>query len=348
MKTNLLLLVATCLTVTACGKITSSMDAVSSMNGKMDATNNGMSSMNGKMDITNKGMNETNEHMKSMLAAMGETNGKMDITNGSMSKTNKAIHNQTLGVALDMMIKPDNTKYVTLDSTVPTSMMVPGKIFAEEATQEEIALLVTMNVLEINTAQPDSKLMDAVKGDFPDAVKNSDDTDKWVKFMVSQIVAGLAPQATIEDMVKTQITNAGFLEAAAYQTLSMRHFFISNYILDNNLLAQKLDAPGMFEEALRYISELKYIEELPFKANIKVELTGFFDVSKRGLNKTWTLGDSDVKKDYYAKLKADLTQLAPRYKNPTTPEDQKRMDAIKKQIDDGIAGTATVTATVQP
>ena len=338
MKTNLLLLIATCLTVTACGKITASMDAVSSMNGKMDETNQSMKAMLGKMDTTNAGMDKTNAGMDRTNAGMDKSIVGITRSNVGMDKTNASIHKQTLGVALDMMLKPDNTKYVTLDSIVPTSMMVPGKIFAEEATQEEIALLVTADILEINTAQPDSALLDPKTNDFPDGIKNGDDTSKWVKFTSAQIIAGFAPQATIEDMVKVQITDAGPLENAAYETLYMRHFFIATYLLDSNILAQKLDSPGMFEEALKYIGQLKYIEQLSFKANLKVQLAGFFDAGKRGLNKTWSLGNADVKKDYYAKLKADLTQLSSRFKNTTTPEDAARMAAIKKQIDDGIAG----------
>jgi len=357
MKTNLLLLIAICLTATACGKITASMDAVSSMNGKMDETNQSMKAMLGKMDITNSKMDITNEGMNKTVAGMDKTNAGMDRTNAGMDKSNEGIkksndgvdktldtiHKQTLGVALDTMLKPDYTKYVSLDSTVPTSMMPSGKTFAEVATQEEIALLVTANILEINTAQPDSSLMvedPKVPGkkDFPASVKNADDTAKWVKFTATQIVAGFAPQATIEDMVKVQITNGGGLENAAYETLYMRHYFISTFILDNNILAQTLETPGMFEDALKYIAQLKYIEQLPFRDSINVQLTGFFDVGNRGLNKTWGLEKSDVKKDYYAKLKADLKQLSSRFKNPTTPEETARLASIKKQIDDGIAG----------
>ena len=48
-----------------------------------------------------------------------------------------------------------------------------------------------------------------------------------------------------------------------------------------------MEDPGMFEEALKQVGYLKYIERSSFAKQVQLQLTGFFDVAKVGIfNKT--------------------------------------------------------------
>ena len=159
-------------------------------NSKMDKTNVTMSGMSVKMDTTNSVMGGMSVKMETTNSVMSGMSGKMDETNGKMEKMVKAIHNQTLDVALTDILKPENTKYVNGMIPNPASMMVPGKIFAEEATADELVQFTYITLLEINSAQPDESLK--IK---PAAAAKVDDKVK----ADAAGVAGTPAKAKVED-----------------------------------------------------------------------------------------------------------------------------------------------------
>ena len=335
-------------------------------NSKMDKTNVTMSGMSVKMDTTNSVMGGMSVKMETTNSVMSGMSGKMDETNGKMEKMVKAIHNQTLDVALTDILKPENTKYVNGMIPNPASMMVPGKIFAEEATADELVQFTYITLLEINSAQPDESLkikpaaaakvddkvkadaagvagtpakakvedQDAPESDFSQETKDTVDSNKNIKLYMLQVVAGLTPQATVERMIQEQITSNGRYEASAYNFLALRHRFITDFMLEASLLEGRLNNPGMFEEALKYMGYLKFIEKLPFAKQIKVEVMGMFNFAR---NKTIDISKANVQK-YYAKLKTRLNQLRPEFVDSKDGTIANRMALIKTQIDAGVAG----------
>ena len=324
--------------------ITSNMrDKMGETNSKIDETNKTTktmaditSGMSDKMGETNKKIDETNQTTLKMAQITGVMSDKMTETNNKMDKTNKAIHNQTLDVALTDLLKPENTKYVNSAPPSPTSMMVPGKIFAEEATADELVQFTYVMLLEINSAVPAESKKDAATGDYTQAVKDQTDDDKNIKFYMLQVVAGMTPQATVEQMIKEQITASGRYEEAAYNFLALRHTFLTTFMLDSSLMGNPLVNPGMYEEALKYTGYVKFIEKLPFVKQVKVSTTGMFS-DKR--NVKIDLNKADVAKKYYAKLKKSLSQeLKPQFRDTKDSKTAERITAIKTEIEAGIAG----------
>jgi len=282
-----------CLLATACG----AQDAI-----------NSVIAMNKKMDQTN--------------TAIGQTNSKMDVTN-------LAIHNQTLAVALDQMMSPENTTNLF----PPTSMMAPGQVFANVATSDEIVQLVYVLLLDVNDKQPDPSLQipdKAHKGKmtWPDDVTAQWDHDKMAKLTALQVICGLMPDQTVQNIIDSQITAADRYQDTAYQVLMLRYLFIDSFMLTESLLSSKVDNPGVAEQGITYIEQLRFIEEQPFASSIKIATFGMLssddnlvaDLSPApGKDNSQTLATL-----LSSKVKSDMD---PKY---TTSTDGKLKDRVSK------------------
>ena len=273
--------------------------------------------------------------MNSVTTMDGKMDGVYHETKNANVNTDSmksSIHKQTLGVALDEMLKPENTKYISPDSTTPTAIMPAGKIFAEEATAEEIAELTETMMKDIASAQP----TDAEKASTPkDVLEKQYDKDKWAKFTILQVIAGLAPQATIEKMVQEQITNGGVYEDSAYTVLCLRHMFVNDYLLGEQLMSKPMTNPGKYEEALKDAGYLNYIEKLPFKASIQVKLIGMVNTD---YNVTIDLKDADVSKTYQKIAVRMKQELQDKYKNSKDGAVRARISTIQNQLNMGSSG----------
>lgn len=222
----------------------------------------GMIRMPDKMDQSNSNMND----MKS----------KMDVTNVKMDSTNQSIHKQTLLLALNDMLKPENSTYLY---PAPTGMMPGGETFAQEATAEELAKLGFLFLKEIDEVSPDDseKLAD---GTWPPVLVAKIDHDKVVKFVGLQVIMGFAPQKTVEELVQTQIVAGGRYRKATLALLMLRASFINDLLLQQSLLDYKLTEPGMIVEASNRAESLDYLARLSFKDEIKVKTLGMLDPSQ--------------------------------------------------------------------
>ena len=155
---------------------------------------------------------------------------------------NKATHLQTLAVALAEMTRPENTRVLS----PPSAMMPAGQIFASEATAEEIV-----------------KLAHAYLKD-----------DDEVRVAVVAVVSGLAPQETVDEIVRSQIESGGRYEEAAYAVLLMRYSFIHDVLLRDGVFARPLSSLGLLTEAVRLAELLHMIAALPFAEEMLARASG--------------------------------------------------------------------------
>ncbi|MBK8205104.1 MAG: hypothetical protein IPK68_23365 [Bdellovibrionales bacterium] len=201
---------------------------------------------------------------KKMPEKMDGTYAQIVKTNQEMGKTTDAIHKQILLLSLQDMLRPENSKYLL----PPTGMLAGGETFSKEATAEEMVKLAYVWLQEVIKAQPADL---ATLGEKGLAYLLH---EKMVKLTALQVIAGLAPQSTIESLVKEQILEGGRYEAAAYSVLMSRALFIKSFLLDESLMSgsEKLDNLGKLEEAIERTSQLDYLTRLQFASKICLEI----------------------------------------------------------------------------
>ena len=252
--------------------------------------------------------------------------------NTQVGEIKSSIHKQTLIVALEDMMRPDNTKYISPESIVPTALMPAGKIFADKATPEEMVSLVRTMMKDIASAQPS----DTEKASTPkDELERKYDHDKWIKLTILEVIVGLAPQQTIEQLIQDQITSSGPYEDSAYAVLCLRHQFINDYLLEEGLMSSPMTNFGMYEEALKYLSYLNYIEKLPFKNSVALHVTGMINPD---YNFDIDLTNEDVSKMYKTIDLRMKQELKDQFKNPTDETVRTRIAEITTQLRVGSAG----------
>ena len=283
-------------------KMDKSNNNMDGMKSKMDLSNNNMDGMKSKMDLSNENMAGMKAKMDLSNKNMADMKAKMDQTNLKMDATNHSIYKQTLLIALDDMLKKENSTHLT---PVPTGMMKGGETFAKETKEEDLVKLAFLYYKEINELQPDESFKDPKTGKFPEEILKSLDHQKAVKQTSLEVIAGLLSQPMVEEVVETEIIQGGRYEKSAYIILLLRSLFIRDVLLEQSLLSEGLSEIGMMKEALGYTENLEYIAKLPFKDKIRYKTIG---MSNPDLNVDLAL-DLDMK-DLWNKLKkAYDTQL---------------------------------------
>lgn len=262
---------------------------------------------------------------KDMPGKMDDTYGQIVKTNAEMEKTTDAIHKQTLLLALEEILKPENTKYLV----PPTGMLAAGEAFAEEATAEEIAKLTYVWLKEVRKGIPDNLSELDEKGLM--ALIH----EKLVKLTALQVITGLAPQETIEKLVQDQIYNGGRYEDTAYGVLMSRALFIKSFLLDETLMApdEKLNNLGKLEEAYDRTAQLDYLVRLPFAKKIALdvkvsEIDLEVEESLAGLGENLGLSFPTT---YWKRIQSALDkELEEKYLG--SPAARKRKDQLKKKV----------------
>ncbi len=363
---------------------TKALDATQSVPGKMDQTNEKMDTMVNKMDATNKGMKESNANMGTMIGEVKKTNSNMDTmvgevkktnggmetmvdevkktngnmdtmvdevkktnsnmdtmisevnkTNEGMAKTNLGIHRQTLQVSLADMLKEDNTRFLG----PPLAMMPGAQIFALEATPAELMQLVYVFLSFVEkTPQTDKD------GENPDSFNHA----KLVRLSAASVLAGLAPQATVDEIVKSQIIQGGAYQQAAVAMLMLRFQFIQQWIVKPKLEGtkfeqgkpvSKLTTPGMIAEVVQYAEALSAITDLPFASQIGIQITGLIgdDMSKEP--------DSDGKRKSLNERYSE--KLNPKYVNSDWKDLGKAIQALDPKYTDPKSDSAQFVSALQ-
>lgn len=262
---------------------------------------------------------------KKMPEKMDGTYAQIVKTNQEMGKTTDAIHKQILLLSLQDMLRPENSKYLL----PPMGMLAGGETFAKEATAEELVKLAYVWIQEVVKAQPEDLETLGEKG-LADLLH-----EKMVKLTALQVIAGLAPQATIESMVKDQILEGGRYEATTYSVLMSRALFIKSFLLDESLMSgsEKLDNLGKLEEATERTAQLDYLARLQFANKISLEIK----VSSVDLNISESLDKLDPSMGlrfpliYWKKIENYFnTSLKPEHTNNS--KNRERREKISQKI----------------
>ena len=283
------------------------------------------------LDAT-KSMNQTTSGMAQTTSGMAATtNGMAKTTAGMAISTDKmvnSVHNQTLGVAIEGMMKEENTLYLF----PPTGMLPFGQIFADEATALDLAKFTLVTMEDINDTHADG-VGPSATGTWPS--NDVLDRKKTVKLTILQVIAGLTPQATVDQMISDQVTGAGRYRTSVFDFLMLRAIFTDGIMLQESLYGKSMSDPGMFEEGLKYIGDREMITKLSFAKNLSVKVFGMnnkdnnFDLDLTGFEKTV--------KQRYQEMKDKLAQMDPMYTNSTDPAMVARIAKIKAMIEAGIA-----------
>jgi hypothetical protein len=229
-------------------------------------------------------------------------------TNDGMAKTNGAIHNQTLAVALAEMMKPENTEYF---SPAPLGMMPAGQVFANEATADDLIKIVYVELMDIDQSQPDDSLKDPATGTWTPALVKTVDHQKTAKLMAAMVIAGLAPQATIDQIIEQQINQGGRYEQTAYAVLMLRYAFVRDILLAGSLFEHPMTNPGELTEAANRADELESISSLPYVGKIKLKTNGMLSGDD---NADLTLDPADTLSAWKKIDGAFDTDLDPKYR----------------------------------
>ena len=105
------------------------------------------------------GISKSMDNISGNMDGLNNKIGSMVTDIGGMSKslsaTKDALHSQSLMLALNEILKPENTKYITLSSVNTIPMGAAAQAFANIATADELAGLAFLWISEINLSQVD-------------------------------------------------------------------------------------------------------------------------------------------------------------------------------------------------
>ena len=247
------------------------------------------------------GISKSMDNISGNMDGLNNKIGSMVTDIGGMSKslsaTKDALHSQSLMLALNEILKPENTKYITLSSVNTIPMGAAAQAFANIATADELAGLAFLWISEINLSQVDG---------VDKKTKDSIDLGKYIKLNALQMISGLIPEKTMIELYKTQITNGGIYESDTYGIISLRYGFIKDFMVEQ-YLATPMTNQVQYKTVLDYLDQLNNILKLPFKGNAILKIYGMYDTKKIGLNSTIKIEDTNLCK-YYQSLQYKYTK----------------------------------------
>lgn len=266
-----------------------------------------------------KSMDNISGNMDSLNGKLGSMSTDINGMNTAMGGMSKGVHSQSLMLALNEILKSENTRYITLTSVSTVPMGAAAQAFADIATADEIAGIAFLWISEINLSQVDG----ATK-----AQKDANDLAKYIKLNALQMIAGLIPEKTMNELYKTQIISGGIYESATYGLIALRYGFIKDFMVEQ-YLSMPLTNPSQYESVLTQLEYMSSILKLPFKGNCSLKLYGFADTQKLGLNQTISIDNTNVC-SYYTKLKIKFDKELDKnkYNNLT-----KRLNDIKIKLE---------------
>lgn len=214
------------------------------------------------------------------IDSVNETPGKMDAMNSKMGsmqeemkKTNESIRLQKVAIAKENLEDPKNAEVLL---PVPVGLMGYAKLFAENATLEEITGQVYLYLKEVN----DGIYMKAVDETGAEKEYTAQDVadinqSKMHKFTAAQAISGLLPQSVVEQLVAEYIYQENRYQKTAYNILMMRYQFLRDVMLNGSVLSESIEDVGSLERAYDYVSNMDWIARRPFITKIGVKVYGF-------------------------------------------------------------------------
>lgn len=193
---------------------------------------------------------------------------KMDNMQEQLLETNESVRLQKIGIAKENLEKPENAVIL---QPIPFGLMAWAKVFAENATTEEISAQTYLYLKEINsavhgTANNPNGIPEKYTAEEAAAINQRE----MHRYTISQSIAGLMPDAVTAQLIKDQIDVDGRYKNTALSILMMRFSFIRDVLLKSSLLSDDTTDVGSVEKAVEYVSSMDTIARLPYVSSIKV------------------------------------------------------------------------------
>ncbi|MFM6928314.1 MAG: hypothetical protein ACKOX6_07610 [Bdellovibrio sp.] len=224
---------------------------------------------------------------KEVPAKIDATNGNMNRMLDEMKKTTAGVHDQSLLIPMENLIKEENHDSL---APVPFKLMPFGKKFAEAATAAELMDLTYLWLKEVDESMP-AKAIDEATGEELSYTKREIahiNNEKIARLTALQVIAGFTPQQIVNEIVAKNIVGASDqgsrrFEQTAYAFLMLRVMFIRDVLLQESLLASPLDNVGKVEEAIKYAVQIDSIARYRFANQVEFKSRGLVDVAGRQL-----------------------------------------------------------------
>ncbi|HEX7675193.1 MAG TPA: hypothetical protein VF412_13545 [Bdellovibrio sp.] len=241
---------------------------------------------------------------KEIPEKMDQTNQNMANMLGEMKKTTTGVHDQSLLIPLENLLKEENHDSL---SPVPFKLMPYGKKFAEAASASDLMDLTYLWLKEVDESLP-AKDVDDSGNEIPYTKKEIAhiNNEKIAHIVALQVIAGFTPQETVDEIVQANIVGAGpdanrRFEQTALSFLMLRTMFIRDVLLNESLLASPLDNVGKVEESMKYAKQVDYIARLRFADKIAFKTHGLLADNGQGLPED-EQPQEQLSKDVAAKL----------------------------------------------
>ena len=198
--------------------------------------------MPAKMDAANQGVLQTNEKMKELLNLAEE---------------------QKLKLSLDDMLTDTNTRDL---EPIALGMLGGAEMFGQAVDTDKMIKFVFVLSEQLNDAVPAGK-------------EAQYDHDKMIKYSELVTVAGLLPEAKVDQIIKEQIFGGGEYNVEAYTLLMARVSFLGAY-LQEKMLGRSIDTTKKMRETISKLGSIDKILKLAIanpelKTDIKMEFTSF-------------------------------------------------------------------------
>ncbi|MCC6137273.1 MAG: hypothetical protein IT287_01470 [Bdellovibrionaceae bacterium] len=225
------------------------------------------------LSLTACGVTDAIDSVNATPEKMDAMNTKMGDMQAEMSKTNESIRLQKVAIAKENL---DDPKNATVLMPVPVGLMGYAKLFAENATLEEIAGQVYLYLKEVNDGiYP--KLVDDTGAEIEFTMQEvaNINQSKLHKYTAAQAICGLLPQSVVEELVAEYIYKENRYQKTAYNILMMRYQFLRDVMLNGSVLTESIEDVGSLEKAYEYVSYMDWIARRPFLNKINVKAYGF-------------------------------------------------------------------------
>lgn len=224
---------------------------------------------------------------KEVPAKIDATNGNMNRMLDEMKKTTAGVHDQSLLIPMENLIKEENHDAL---APVPFKLMPFGKKFAEAATATELMDLTYLWLKEVDESMPAKAIDDSTGEELPYTKREIAriNNEKIARLTALQVIAGFTPQQTVNEIVAKNIVGVNDqgsrrFEQTAYAFLMLRVMFIRDVLLQESLLASPLDNVGKVEEAIKYAIQIDSIARYRFANKVEFKSRGLVDATGRQL-----------------------------------------------------------------
>ena len=222
-------------------------------------------------------------------AEMGDILGRTD---GKIGKTVDGIHKQSLLLAVNELTKQVNMEKI---SPAPTALMPAAKVFAQEATPEEVVEFTHAWLKEIEEVAP-MKDVDANGEEKPysEAKLNEIRSGKMGRLYGLMAIAGFLSDEKLDQIGDQYVSSFDRFQYTALKIHMMRALFLRDILISSSLLSDSLFNSGSMFKAVEYMKQLEHVVTKPYANKI------FLKVIDKSM-KPAVMNDIDVKMDQETK-----------------------------------------------